>query len=47
MLCGNSTVGLGSRFAIQRVKYEIAILIDQTGDSVDKLEPRLLVELCR
>ena len=47
MLCGNSTVGLGSRFAIQRVKYEIAILIDQTGDSVDKLKPRLLVELCR
>ena len=45
MLCGNITVGFGSRFAIQRVKNKIAILIDQTGDSVDKLKPRLLIKL--
>ena len=47
MLCGNSAIALGGRSAVQRVKNKIAILIDQTSDSVDKLEPRLLVELCQ
>ena len=39
MLCGNSAVGFGNGFAIQRVKNEIAVLVNQTSNSVDELEP--------
>ena len=44
---GSKIVELGRRisFAIQRIKYEVAVLVNEACYCINELEPRLLIEL--